>query len=939
MNVSTIGSASIEHTCSHLLYHIIARGDTLSIRISFLELYRSGIPVKKFFSIRSPMEPINLLFINDGSPLQGRRAARKTVRLRPFDRTVDPTTTVSLLVGEKISKKSRALLLLLDETAAGSQKGPENMPHNCGHLLSARQWNLCWSVFMGGARNKNRKEWCSASSFSAALRGEGILSAVMGLRPIRTLSTSVWGDAIPSKNADDARFAKSQQQQQPQQSQPQKTLRIDPSQQQRKSVVVVAAKVHQQHEDLVARTKYLEDVALGIATDGKNTVRLDDYFDVINGWLEVATTEECAKKADKNGAVPSSSTSSLGGLDAARQARSLVLALERNLDPEHATSTVLVPITALYDLMWQVYAVCGGGHLAALEAQEVLDRVQERARARIAQPEKESIRWIPTYPEPSLRSYNIVLSCWAKANCQDAGIRAVKVFALMEEWRRDCLVALQNDPSFPYQGCYPNTITISTLIHALTTSQSLQAPDRAWQLLQEVVEVQRNPSQLDHRFRDVCLEPSLFNSVIASWTRSNRGRDGAAKAEDILSLALKLHDEGLTKEVPCKRTYALVLDAWAKCENSTGDCAQRAHDILLNMIRLYRQGVPIEFDVNAFGACIAAWSRCANVRDAPEKAEAILQELLSLHDETGLADFEPTFVVWNSLQAVWLHATKRTDAIDRCSEIIQRMQKHGCQPSMESYSKILHTAARRGRGSQALALLELYALSSNAPLYRHVRSLNAVLEALARESRHGALDRATAFFEMMKFQESYANPNVYSYSILLDALLRSEGMGCRHAERGRGLLEEMMQRFRQGEQSCRPDTHIVSAVLKLCGGTMGTEDERGRALEIALETFWTCESIYGVPPNYYVYNETLLAIDRLAASKDQRMELLEKVFEECQAGGHVSVVTFNIMRRGGAGHCLSRLTAHSSRHVPHRDRPTLDFGLRRGGELRPDGSR
>ena len=184
-----------------------------------------------------------------------------------------------------------------------------------------------------------------------------------------------------------------------------------------------------------------------------------------------------------------------------------------------------------------------------------------------------------------------------------------------------------------------------------------------------------------------------------------------------------------------------------------------------------------------------------------------------MHNETGLVAFQPDFVVWTSLQSVWLHATERTESMDRCADIIQRMRMRGCPPSIASYGKVLHAAGRRGLGDQALALLDQYALDSNVPLLRTVQCLNIVLEALAREARDDAMDRVMAFFERMKCQDTYAKPDAYSYTIVMDALSRSEG--CRHAERGGDLLEEMMQRFQQGDESSRPNSFVVIAVLKL----------------------------------------------------------------------------------------------------------------------------
>ena len=668
------------------------------------------------------------------------------------------------------------------------------------------------------------------------------------------------------------------------------------------------------YPDLVARSEHLADVAMGkaVVTDTKKPVRIDTYDSVLEAWVELAR--------DHAYRGPEASSSTPRGIEAARHARALLQALETNLDPQTATSTGLRPKASFYDLVLHAYAVCGGGHVAAMEAQELLDHMLENVRAFGKTLPPQSTQ---KYPEPSIRSYNIVLNCWAKAKSIDSGIRAEGVLALMDEWRRECHVAFLHDPSFPYRGCYPTSTTVSSLILALAECHGLQIYERVMQLLQEVVEVQRNPSISEHRFRDVRLEESLFNSVIASWVSSNRDREAASKAEEILSFALKLHDEGLMKELPCKRTYTMVVNAWARCENSTGDCAQRAHDILVNMIRLYRQGEPIELDIVTFDTCVVAWSRCANVNDSPEKAEEILQELLSLYGETGLVNLKPDVRLWKSMQTVWLNATKRTESMDRCAEIIQRMQKHGCQPSSASYGKVLQAAGRRGLGERALTLLEQYALESNVPLLLDVRCFDGVLEALAREPRVDALDRATAFIEKMKSHDDYANPDGHSYTVLLEALSRFEDG--RQAERGRDLLEGMMQSFQEGDESCRPDDFVVSAVLKLCASTKGTDDNRHQALVIALGIFRNCESHYGVTPNQFVYGAMLIAINRLVVSEDrrsERLQLLKTVSEMCRVRGHMSNLVLTVLRKGTREKPARLSPATASPSSPHLRPPT-----------------
>ena len=194
------------------------------------------------------------------------------------------------------------------------------------------------------------------------------------------------------------------------------------------------------------------------------------------------------------------------------------------------------------------------------------------------------------------------------------------------------------------------------------------------------------------------------------------------------------------------------------------------------------------------------------------------------------------------------------------------------------------------------------------------------------DDRRRALDIALETFEKC---ESYygVSPNGFAYIATLEAITCLTATkdvcveGCRHAEQGRDILEAMMQRFQQGDDSCRPDAHVVSIVLRLCANTTGTVDDRRRALDIALETFQKCESCFGVSRSSVVYTGMLHAINCLSSSNDQRWELLEKVFEECRTLGHVSVAVKRTMHRGGASHCLSGLTASSSRQVPHKHRP------------------
>jgi hypothetical protein len=83
------------------------------------------------------------------------------------------------------------------------------------------------------------------------------------------------------------------------------------------------------------------------------------------------------------------------------------------------------------------------------------------------------------------------------------------------------------------------------------------------------------------------VQPNVttFNAVIDTWVQSNRGREGAAKAEEILKLIIHWNQNEKSMQggilVPDTRSYTTVLNAWARCEaqEQTGDAAKRAQEI------------------------------------------------------------------------------------------------------------------------------------------------------------------------------------------------------------------------------------------------------------------------------------------------------------------------------------------------------------------------
>ena len=117
--------------------------------------------------------------------------------------------------------------------------------------------------------------------------------------------------------------------------------------------------------------------------------------------------------------------------------------------PTSCAAIMVRPTVACYNVELLAYAACGGGAVSASGSakrcwSECWKRQGSHCKILLTQ------GVTPKYLEPSIHSFHAVLTCWARAKCKDSGIRAEGVMSLMDEWRRDCQVALQHDPSFPY---------------------------------------------------------------------------------------------------------------------------------------------------------------------------------------------------------------------------------------------------------------------------------------------------------------------------------------------------------------------------------------------------------------------------------------------------------------------------------------------------------
>jgi pentatricopeptide repeat protein len=432
-----------------------------------------------------------------------------------------------------------------------------------------------------------------------------------------------------------------------------------------------------------------------------------------------------------------------------------------------------------YDVVFQSYAVSEGGAQAAEQAEALLLGILNLCQTHLAR--RKRFPHVKCPPEPTIKSFNIVLNCWAKSGAPDAAERAARLLEIMEEWNLEC------SRSDQYMGCWANERSLVSLIEAWTHSKPNEAPEQSLALLQELMFLIDNSETASglghdsckhtHKYRDVKLDVAVFNAVIYAWVRSNRGRKAALQAEEILQVLIQwsqlVKTNGENRRgyratvTPNTRTYSMVIMAWAECESREhkGYAAQRAEKILWKMLQLYREGGnDIKPNSILVTTCIAAWSRAAvTCTHAPERAEHLWTMLRNLHADTGYSDkdFEPTTEIGNAVISAWSRCTSRLDSVQRALDALEVLKGTG-MADLISYNTVLDAMSKKGMGQEAMALLmelERESLIPNSLVPSPDRvSYNSVLAALSRSNlnRDASAEEAE---ELLKRMDTFVTPS------------------------------------------------------------------------------------------------------------------------------------------------------------------------------------
>ena len=338
-------------------------------------------------------------------------------------------------------------------------------------------------------------------------------------------------------------------------------------------------------------------------------------------------------------------------------------------------------------------------------------------------------------------------------------------------------------------------------------------------------EVQNAENLLVEMMKSEDIEPTVicFNSVIKGHAKSKS--PDALKRIDALFRKLKQGVRtGDTTIYPSIATYPLVTRAWAL--SGLPEAADYVHDLF------------------------------HEVRQEFENGETRVQQMSDMYSNLFLA----------------LANSGRLDAVQTAVIILNDMiRKHldnelYCRPAPFHFSVVIGACGSVGDVANAEKLFERSKELLGMDLYSGYTS---ALNAFANSSHPKCGERAEAFLRKTR------DPNSTAFSLAMKAWLRSGSAGSTIGPIQR-LFDEMLQRFNDGNENCRPHGRCYWVLLSAWSRS-GREDAGQKALSILndMEQRHKADSSNPKPRNIE-YNSVISAFSRIGDAENAE-KVLEKM--------------------------------------------------------------
>ena len=282
-------------------------------------------------------------------------------------------------------------------------------------------------------------------------------------------------------------------------------------------------------------------------------------------------------------------------------------------------------------------------------------------------------------------------------------------------------------------------------------------------------------------------------------------------------------------------TKSFNMDLQNLCEED----AQRAQDALEIMQELYEQrndtdGIYVQPDASCYTTVIDGWLQ-SNHDHAPMRAQALLDRMEQLYDETRSESIRPNAVTYMLVCQTWAETYNDDDmgeSAERAQQILTQMKQRGMQPDMKIYTLVLNAWARRagrvrGAMSRAEAILEemeSYAMdaddSDSVSIKPNVIHYTTVISGYSRCKERDLATKAQAMLDRM--ERNGVQPDMVAYTSVLNAWAKSKSRKEREvaATRAVDLMKKMEDLYAQEFYNVKPNLISYSTGISAIGNSL-----------------------------------------------------------------------------------------------------------------------
>ena len=312
----------------------------------------------------------------------------------------------------------------------------------------------------------------------------------------------------------------------------------------------------------------------------------------------------------------------------------------------------------------------------------------------------------------------------------------------------------------------------------------------------------------------------------------------------------------------------------------------------------------------SFRSVLLAWQRAGEVNDAAQRAQRMLEWMISLYEAGANDDAQPNTECFDIVMHAWSisghpHTPRKVEELLVTMDRLYRDGNSSVKPHTRSYNYVLSAWSKSGQPGAARRAQEVLdhmnKLSQLEYPYNEIRpdfnSYNTVSSTWAHSGEKCAARKAESVLK--KMEEAYKTtgdpsllPDSVTYNVCIDAWSQTKSMAKTNGrlpyEAARKVLDRQISLYEQeSTQKCRPDVYGYTSVIKACENmAVRSKRQREKAFAVAEATFSElCSSDYA-SANHVAYGTMLKCVAHLLPrGSPRRNQIARQVFEKaCRDG-------------------------------------------------------